>query len=123
MDTMIKIEDCELSVRSENVLINNGIKYLNELTEYTFRDVLSFRQIGKKSIQEIRTKLAFYELSFKDESLDLDLRKTILIDLPKILREMKEKLNQMKDELRFFSNRIELIATYAEKTNKKVPNE
>jgi len=119
----INIRDAYLSRRTERILQDHGIENLNDLTQLTSRDVLSWRELGKKSLNEIREKLAFHGLALKDETVDLDIKKTILIDLPKTLRDMKRQIDEMQNELRFFAHKIDQVATYAEKTKEKLPDE
>jgi len=49
--TNIEIDDTELSIRSSNLLRDNEIKYLNQLTEFTTRTLLGWRGMGKKNIK------------------------------------------------------------------------
>lgn len=115
----ISIHDADFSVRTTNMLLNNGIKSLNELTEYTTRTILQWRWVGKKALDEIREKLAFHGMSLKDESVDFDVKKSILQDLPGLLKKIKSQVDEMQNELRFFSYKIEQVAREAEKTKKK----
>lgn len=68
----IKIEDLELSVRAFNCLKRANINTLAELVEKTEDDLSKVRNLGKKSIDEIKEHLAAYEgrnlmLKSKDE--------------------------------------------------------
>ena len=116
----ILIDDVDFSIRTYNVLKNAGIRYLNDLAEFTSRTLLQWRTLGKKSLNEIRETLAIYGLSLKDETVDIDVKKTILIDLPKVLRDIKKQVDEMQQELRFFGYKIDQIATYSEKTKQKI---
>lgn len=49
----IKIEDCNLSVRTRNICKTNGIETLGDLTKIHKTDWLKFRNGGKKSLLEI----------------------------------------------------------------------
>lgn len=59
------IEELDLSVRSYNCLKRGGINTIYELTLKTADDLLKIRNLGKKSLEEIETKLAEFELSLK----------------------------------------------------------
>lgn len=63
-DKMI-IEDLELSVRSYNCLKRAGIQTVEELTQKTEEDMMRVRNLGKKSLKEVKDKLAELGLGFK----------------------------------------------------------
>ena len=60
------IEELDLSVRSYNCLKRAGIATVLELTDKTEEDMMKVKNLGKKSLKEIKEKLAGYGLSFKD---------------------------------------------------------
>ena len=60
------IEELDLSVRSYNCLKRAGIQTVLELTEKTEEDMMKVKNLGKKSLKEIKEKLASYNLAFKD---------------------------------------------------------
>ena len=60
------IEELDLSVRSYNCLKRAGIQTVLELTEKSEEDMMKVKNLGKKSLKEIKEKLAGYGLSFKD---------------------------------------------------------
>lgn len=60
------IEELDLSVRSYNCLKRAGIQTILELTDRTEEDMMKVKNLGKKSLKEIKEKLAAYNLSFKD---------------------------------------------------------
>ena len=59
------IEELELSVRSYNCLKRASINTVEELTEKTEEDMMKFRNIGKKYLEEVKNKLAELGLSLK----------------------------------------------------------
>ena len=59
------IEELELSVRSYNCLKRASINTVEELTEKTEEDIMKFRNLGKKSLEEVKNKLAELGLSLK----------------------------------------------------------
>ncbi|MCK8826213.1 DNA-directed RNA polymerase subunit alpha [Natroniella acetigena] len=63
------IEELELSVRSSNCLKRAGINTVEELTDITEDDLMKVRNLGKKSLQEIKAKLAELDLSLKQPEL------------------------------------------------------
>lgn len=60
------IEELDLSVRSYNCLKRAGIQTILELTDRTEEDMMKVKNLGKKSLKEIKEKLIAYNLSFKD---------------------------------------------------------
>ncbi len=60
------IEELELSVRSSNCLKRAGINDVGELTEKTEDDLMKVRNLGKKSLQEIKNKLHEMDLKLKE---------------------------------------------------------
>ena len=62
----ITIEDLDLSVRSYNCLKRANISTVLELTEKSEEDMMKVKNLGKKSLKEIKEKLAALGLSFKD---------------------------------------------------------
>ena len=59
------IDDLELSVRSNNCLKRAGISTVEQLIQKTEEDMMKVRNLGKKSLKEIKEVIASYGLSFK----------------------------------------------------------
>lgn len=59
------IEELELSVRSFNCLKRAAINTVEELTERTEDDMMKVRNLGKKSLDEVKTKLEELGLGLK----------------------------------------------------------
>jgi DNA-directed RNA polymerase subunit alpha len=59
----MQIEDLDLSVRSYNCLKRAGINTVEELTQKTEEDMMKVRNLGKKSLKEVKTKLDELSLS------------------------------------------------------------
>lgn len=57
------IEDLDLSVRSYNCLKRAGIHTLGELIEKSEEDMMKVRNLGKKSLKEVKQKLEEMDLS------------------------------------------------------------
>ncbi|MBO4682833.1 MAG: DNA-directed RNA polymerase subunit alpha, partial [Bacilli bacterium] len=60
------IEELDLSVRSYNCLKRANISSVLELCEKTEDEMMKVKNLGKKSLKEIKEKLAEQGLSFKD---------------------------------------------------------
>jgi DNA-directed RNA polymerase subunit alpha len=63
----IPIKDLEFSVRSRNCLEQENMRTLGELADKRASELLAIKNFGKKSLYEVREKLAQYGLSLKDE--------------------------------------------------------
>lgn len=59
------IEELDLSVRSYNCLKRAGINTVEELTKRTEDDMMKVRNLGKKSLDEVKLKLAELDLGLK----------------------------------------------------------
>ena len=62
----LSIEELDLSVRSYNCLKRANIITVQELTQKTEDDMMKVRNLGKKSLKEVRDKLKALGLSFKN---------------------------------------------------------
>lgn len=61
------IEELDLSVRSYNCLKRAGINTVQELTEKSEPDMMKVRNLGRKSLEEVKEKLAALGLSLRKE--------------------------------------------------------
>ena len=59
------IDDLDLTVRSYNCLKRAGISTVDELTQKTEEEMSRVRNLGKKSLKEVKEKLQAMNLSFK----------------------------------------------------------
>lgn len=53
----VKIDELDLSIRSFNCLARRNIKYIDELANLHLEDLMKIRNLGKRSLNEITTKL------------------------------------------------------------------
>lgn len=68
----IPIDDIEsFSVRTYNCLKRQNINYLNDLTGYTSRQVMDFRNLGRHSFNEILNEMTKYGMCFQDMELTM----------------------------------------------------
>lgn len=65
------IEDLELSVRSYNCLKRAGITTVEELCQKTEYEMMHVRNLGKKSLQEVKNKIQSLGLSFRAGGQDV----------------------------------------------------
>lgn len=61
------IEELDLSVRSYNCLKRAGINTIHELTEKSEAEMIKVRNLGRKSLEEVKNKLAGLELGLREE--------------------------------------------------------
>ena len=61
------IEELDLSVRSYNCLKRAGINTVKELTDRTVSDMMKVRNLGQKSLEEIKLKLNDLGVSFRKD--------------------------------------------------------
>lgn len=61
------IEELDLSVRSYNCLKRADIQTVKDLTEKTVADMMKVRNLGQKSLEEIKFKLADLGVGFRQE--------------------------------------------------------
>ena len=61
------IEELDLSVRSFNCLKRAGINTVEELISKTEADMMKVRNLGRKSLDEVVSKLAAMDLSLASE--------------------------------------------------------
>ena len=63
---VMPIEELDLSVRSYNCLKRAAISTVSELTQKTEEEMMKVRNLGKKSLKEVKEKLAEIGLSFRE---------------------------------------------------------
>lgn len=61
------IEELDLSVRSYNCLKRAGINTVQELANKSEQEMIKVRNLGRKSLEEVRFKLGELDLGFKEE--------------------------------------------------------
>ncbi len=66
----LSIEDLDLTVRSYNCLKRAGIQTVLDLTQKSETEMMKVRNLGKKSLKEVKDKLIEKGLHFKDNKLD-----------------------------------------------------
>lgn len=64
-DWDIPVDELDLSVRSYNCLKRAGITKISELLQKTEEEIMNMRNLGKKSVDEIKEKLAERSLSLR----------------------------------------------------------
>jgi DNA-directed RNA polymerase subunit alpha len=67
-----RIEDLDFSVRTSNCLRREGISTVEELVQRTESDLMAIRNFGRKSLQEVKEKLATMDLGLTSDSSAAD---------------------------------------------------
>ncbi len=67
--TALPISELNLSVRSRNCLKYVDVKVVGDLTKYSAQELMEIKNFGKKSLVEIRQKLAELGLALKGEGI------------------------------------------------------
>jgi hypothetical protein len=90
---LIKIDDLDLPIRVLNFLKTENINYVGELIQYTEKDILSFPNSGRKSLQDIKYELSQINLTLGTKlDKETDLYKNIEeVDEYKIKHKLKEE--------------------------------
>ena len=57
-----RVEELDFSVRTSNCLRREGITTVAELVQRTESDLMAIRNFGRKSLQEVKDKLASMDL-------------------------------------------------------------
>ena len=69
MNSLIIEDVMTLSKRAENCLKRMGVVTIQELISHTIEDLYNTKNAGKKTVDEIVTKIHELGLTFKDEDL------------------------------------------------------
>jgi len=65
-----RLEDLDFSVRTSNCLRREGISTVGELTQRSESDLMAIRNFGRKSLVEVKDKLASIDLTLAPDSDD-----------------------------------------------------
>lgn len=60
----MKIEELNMSTRTTNALIFNGVLTTEDMSKLTMDDVIKFRKFGRMSLQELLSKMQELDISF-----------------------------------------------------------
>ena len=64
-ENIININELDISVRCYHAFSSHGLIYLHEIAKWTKEDCLEFKNIGKKSIEEMTIELEKHGLNWK----------------------------------------------------------
>ncbi|MCI8637531.1 MAG: hypothetical protein HFJ36_06975 [Clostridia bacterium] len=94
----ITIKDANLSIRAYKALRSKGINYLQEISNYTYEELISLKSIGVTTMQEIITKLAEHGLQLKEKS-DLEEKDTEKQEVVKRILEKQKTISEQQKEI------------------------
>ena len=57
----------EMTVKTYNILLRHGIKNLNDLSSVTTSEIMKWRNLGRKSLEEIINLMNEYNIKFADQ--------------------------------------------------------
>ncbi len=82
--------------------------FLDEWSTVTAEEVLSMRNVGKKSLRELRKFLAMYGICLKDDIIfDQEADKKLLVDVPNQIKEMTNLIRDVERRLRLLTCKLE----------------
>ncbi len=87
------VDELDLSVRSSNCLKNADIRNIGHLTMHTEEEITKTRNFGKKSLQEIKAKLAEWNLRLGMSDYD-EIKSALLKSVKASDKKSKEKQNE-----------------------------
>ena len=140
---LAKISDVDFSVRTLNSLKNENVIYLGDLVCYTEFEIKKFRNMGKKSIDEIKAKLtdfnlylgmelndwppsdinnSFEQISYEKKIINQKIQETSLIELVKNLDETTLSLRAKNALRNLYCNYVGDILQVSKAALFSIPN-
>ena len=140
---LAKISDIDFSVRTLNSLKNENVIYLGDLVCYTEFEIKKFRNMGKKSIDEIKAKLtdfnlylgmelndwppsdinnSFEQISYEKKIINQKIQETSLIELIKNLDETTLSLRAKNALRNLYCNYVGDILLVSKAALFSIPN-
>lgn len=96
-DKRIDIDVLELSIRTLNALSARNICYVDELEQITCEEMISWRNVGRSTIREIRKELARYGTSLKNDYVASSKEdKEIIENIPKLICDIKWEVGRLE---------------------------
>lgn len=56
-----------MTVKTYNILLSHGIKHLNDLSSVTTSEIMKWRNLGRKSLEEVINLMNEYNIKFADQ--------------------------------------------------------
>jgi len=100
-DKRISIDVLELSIRCLNQLSAHAINYIDQLENITAEEMISWRNIGRSTIREIRKELARYGTSLKNDYVASSKEdKQVIENIPKLILEIRWEVGRLERMVR-----------------------
>jgi hypothetical protein len=100
-DKRISIDVLELSIRCLNQLSAQAINYIDQLENITAEEMISWRNIGRSTIREIRKELARYGTSLKNDYVASSKEdKQVIENIPKLILEIRWEVGRLERMVR-----------------------
>ena len=61
----MKISDMDISVRLYTILCNYGIENIEDMDNFTSEDIISWRNLGRRTLEELLSVMKTYGIKFK----------------------------------------------------------
>ena len=115
----MKIENLEFSIRTENLLKKLNIISLEDLLKFSEPNLRAAWGWGKKSIYEIRNKLATRNLCLTGDTIVSSLNGLELVSgIPEKLDNLKDQMLYIEATIRTILSDIERVRIYTENFKK-----
>ena len=99
-------ENPYLNIKLETLLLCKD--YLDEWSNVTAQEVLEYRNVGKKTLRELRKFLAMYGITLKgDIVFDNEAEKKLIMDMPTHIKEMESLLREVDRRLRWVTLKLD----------------
>lgn len=63
----MKLIDTDISVRTYNILVRNGIENVDDLAKISSEEIMKWINLGRRSLEEVLQLMKKYNISFADE--------------------------------------------------------
>lgn len=106
----IRIDECNISMRTLNALEGLRFEYLDEIAEKTAEELVQFRNFGNHSLRLTRKLLAFYGMSLKGDFLaNSEEEKRLIQDMPKTILELKWSLMEIEKRVKCITDQLDQL--------------
>ena len=63
----MKLIDTDISVRTYNILVRNGIENIEDLAKISSEGIMKWTNLGRRSLEEVLQLMKKHNVSFADE--------------------------------------------------------
>lgn len=110
MEYKFPVGEVKMTIRLENILKGAGIEYLDQLSQMSSKELLKWRNFGKKALRDARETLAIHGLSLRDDvRVSNDEHKNLIIKIPEFIIDIRNKISEIELQLRVLSSHLDHI--------------